>query len=244
MYPMNLETLFPRVNLCETQDQLLALGAELASSMGFDYFTLGCKRMSSFSNPDVQWVSNYPMAWLIEYNAKNYIAKDPTLMAAASSNKPVVWNTEFFSHAPDLWEDANKHGIYHGWALGIHNIRGDLGVMVLARNSRDLTPQEQASKLPIFTAVAHVMHEQLSVILSHADSITPYSTEPEPRPHLTEREVEVLRFTADGKTASDISEILGIAERTVNFHVNNILLRLSVPNKTAAVARAASQGLL
>ncbi len=61
---------------------------------------------------------------------------------------------------------------------------------------------------------------------------------------LTGREIEVLRWSASGKTSSEISEILVISVNTVNFHVKNAILKLKTANKTAAVARATMLGLL
>ncbi|GAB3353599.1 helix-turn-helix domain-containing protein [Lysobacter tyrosinilyticus] len=61
---------------------------------------------------------------------------------------------------------------------------------------------------------------------------------------LSAREVEVLRWTAEGKTASEISQIVNISERTVNFHINNAMMKLDAANKTAAVVRAVVLGLL
>ena len=61
---------------------------------------------------------------------------------------------------------------------------------------------------------------------------------------LTDREIEVLRWTADGKTASEIADILNISERTANFHIANAITKLNAPNKTAAVVRAGMLGML
>jgi LuxR family transcriptional regulator, quorum-sensing system regulator SolR len=55
-------------------------------------------------------------------------------------------------------------------------------------------------------------------------------------PRLTEREIQVLQWTADGKTTGQISDILAISENTVNFHVKNAVVKLQTKNKTAAVA--------
>ena len=67
---------------------------------------------------------------------------------------------------------------------------------------------------------------------------------PESEIELTTREIEVLRWTAEGKTSNDVSGILHIADRTVNFHLNNTMLKLGVNNKTAAAIKAAMLGLL
>jgi LuxR family transcriptional regulator len=41
-----------------------------------------------------------------------------------------------------------------------------------------------------------------------------------------------------------VADILRIAERTVNFHINNAVVKLNANNKTAAAIRAAVLGLL
>lgn len=67
---------------------------------------------------------------------------------------------------------------------------------------------------------------------------------PEGDIELTDREVEVLKWVADGKTATEISMIMLISVYTVNFHVKNAVTKLNTSNATAAVARAAMLGLL
>lgn len=55
---------------------------------------------------------------------------------------------------------------------------------------------------------------------------------------LTEREVEVLRLVATGKTNRGIAGKLGISEKTVARHVSNILVKLDLNSRTAATAYA------
>jgi DNA-binding NarL/FixJ family response regulator len=66
---------------------------------------------------------------------------------------------------------------------------------------------------------------------------------PDP-PALTAREREVLRLIAQGQANKTIAHTLGVAERTVKFHVSGIFARLGVVNRTEAVARAAQLGLI
>jgi LuxR family transcriptional regulator len=57
---------------------------------------------------------------------------------------------------------------------------------------------------------------------------------------LSPREWEVLKWLKCGKTSWDIARILDISERTVNYHVNNILQKLDVTNRLQAVSEAAN----
>ncbi|OUS11686.1 hypothetical protein A9Q89_08115 [Gammaproteobacteria bacterium 53_120_T64] len=63
-------------------------------------------------------------------------------------------------------------------------------------------------------------------------------------PALTKRQQEVLFWIKEGKTAWDISQLLVVSERTVNFHLDNIFKKLEAVNRPHAVARAISYGLL
>ncbi len=60
---------------------------------------------------------------------------------------------------------------------------------------------------------------------------------------LTEREVEVLRLVAAGKSNREISESLVISENTAIAHVRNILSKINVANRTEAAAYAHRHGL-
>jgi DNA-binding NarL/FixJ family response regulator len=61
---------------------------------------------------------------------------------------------------------------------------------------------------------------------------------------LTGRELEVLRLVADGLTNQAIAEKLFVSDHTVHRHLANILNKLSVSSRAAAVAQAARRGLL
>lgn len=54
--------------------------------------------------------------------------------------------------------------------------------------------------------------------------------------HLTHREREVLQHVALGETDAAIGRALAIAPKTASKHVENILRKLGVETRTAAVA--------
>jgi DNA-binding CsgD family transcriptional regulator len=61
---------------------------------------------------------------------------------------------------------------------------------------------------------------------------------------LTPRELEVLTWVARGKTAEDTAQILSIAKRTVDEHVQTVIRKLGAGNRTHAVAIALSNHML
>ncbi len=70
------------------------------------------------------------------------------------------------------------------------------------------------------------------------------ASQPKSGHYLTGREREVLTWAGQGKTSGEIATILGLSERTVNFHFDQAMKRLGVTNRTQAVAMAVTQGLI
>lgn len=61
---------------------------------------------------------------------------------------------------------------------------------------------------------------------------------------LSPRQVEVLTLVAQGLTYREVGEVLCIAERTVKYHMKEILSRLHLKNQAQAIAYAARAGLV
>lgn len=64
------------------------------------------------------------------------------------------------------------------------------------------------------------------------------------RPTLSERERDVLGLMASGKNNKAISATLCITENTVKFHVNNLLIKLGVRDRTSAVVVGLRRGII
>ncbi len=64
------------------------------------------------------------------------------------------------------------------------------------------------------------------------------------RAALTEREQEVLRQLARGRTNHEIAEALVVSDETVKTHVGNILSKLQLAHRTQAVIYALKRGLI
>lgn len=60
---------------------------------------------------------------------------------------------------------------------------------------------------------------------------------------LTDRELDVLRWIALGKSNKEISQALTISEQTVKTHVSHVLEKLGVPSRTQAALYAIRVGL-
>lgn len=63
-------------------------------------------------------------------------------------------------------------------------------------------------------------------------------------PDLSERELDVIRWIAEGKGNAVIAEILGISKNSVDSYVKRIFIKLGVSDRTAAAVKAVALGLI
>lgn len=208
-----------------------------ARSLGFDYWAYGLRSALPVSNPEVTTFSNYPAAWQARYAERGYLDIDPSVHHGRRTEAPLVWSREVFASVPELWEEARANGLCVGWAKSTLDLAGVGSMLTLARSHDALGEQERAAIEPRMRWLAHTAHA------CFARTLAPPMVRALEVP-LTDRETEVLRWTADGKTSADISRLLAISSNTVNFHIKNAVTKLDVANKTAAVVRAAMLGLL
>jgi DNA-binding CsgD family transcriptional regulator len=64
------------------------------------------------------------------------------------------------------------------------------------------------------------------------------------QPHLTPRELEILGLVANGFSAKEVANRLGIAPRTVERHTENVRMKMRARNRPHMVTLAISMGIL
>ena len=189
------------------------------------------------TQPKIALFNNYPIVWQQRYQEMNYLAVDPTVQHGIRSLLPVVWSDDLFAPAPELWEDARSCGLQIGWAQASRDANCVGGLLTLARSIELISKAELQCKEVKMTWLSQVAHLGMSRLLAT-------KMLPEAGIQLSAREIEVLQWTGDGKTSSEVSYLLNISERTVNFHIGNAMTKLNAANKAAAVVRAAMLGML
>jgi DNA-binding NarL/FixJ family response regulator len=75
-------------------------------------------------------------------------------------------------------------------------------------------------------------------------SVSKSLAERPPHSELSARELEVLELIVKGHSNREIGESLGISEATVKWHVNIILSRLNVSDRTQATVAALQRGIV
>ncbi|MDM0110903.1 autoinducer binding domain-containing protein [Variovorax sp. J22R133] len=214
-------------------DALLAAAQEL----GFEHCAYGLRLAVPVSNPKVITLNNYPKSWQERYAQAGYLAIDPSVRHGRRSQEPLLWCDEVFAPAPELWEEAQQQGLRVGWAQSSLDGFGVGGMLTLSRSGEALTAAELQGKESQMRWLVQAAHLSLSRLMKPRFAMRPEVP-------LTPREIEVLKWTADGKTASEIADILSISIPTANFHIQNVVRKMKVANKTAAVVQALLSGIL
>ncbi len=208
-----------------------------AQKLGFDHCAYGLQLPLSVTAPKTVMLNSYPASWQKRYMEENYLAIDPSVLHGSRSVMPLVWTDNLFSEARNFWEDARAHGLRFGWAQSGTNMQGIRGMLTLARCAESLSETELQKNGYRMVWLTQVVHQCMSTLIA-ANML------PDAMIQLSSREKDVLRWTADGKTAGEIATIINITERTVNFHISNAMEKLNCINKTAATVKAALLGLL
>lgn len=221
----------------QSEHEIFARVQDGARALGFEHCAYGMRMPMSFTNPRTVLLNNYPKPWRDRYEAAGYLKVDPTVAHARSSRAPVVWSDRLFSSTPALWDEARSAGLQVGWAQSSLDKLGALGMLTLSRSTEPLGASELDAQAHKMRWLVHIAHLSLARVIksNHAEHHLP---------RLTCRELEILRWTADGKSSQEIADILVLSKNTVDFHIKNAISKLQTANKTAAVVRAAMLGLL
>ena len=220
----------------ESSEAVFAHIKQAAQQLGFDHVAYGFQAPYPITQPKVTLLNNYPDAWQSRYTQAGYLFTDPTVAHGRQSQTPMVWNETLFASNPSFWADAQDHGIKTGWAQSSLELNGAGSLLTLCRSAEPLTaPELQANEIAMrwLVQVAHVSMSR-AILCNDTERHSP----------LTSREREVLQWSADGKSAQDIADILNVSKSAVDFHLKNVVHKLQAPNKTAAVTRAALLGWL
>ncbi|WDD91954.1 autoinducer binding domain-containing protein [Burkholderia sp. FERM BP-3421] len=228
---------YQQFSAAENEQQLFQLIAAYTKRLGFEYCCYGIRVPLPVSKPAVAIFDTYPEGWMARYQEMSYLDIDSTVREGARTTNMIVWPDADTADQPRLWNDAREHGLAVGVAQSSWAARGVFGLLTIARHADRLTPAE-INMLTLQTNwLANLSHSLMSRFLVP-------KLAPEASVTLTQREREVLCWTGEGKTACEIGQILSISERTVNFHVNNILDKLAATNKVQAVVKAIAMGLI
>lgn len=210
-----------------------------AQQLGFEHCSYLVGIPAQRKQLQIVMLNNYPKSWQDRYRRNGYSSIDPTVQHARANASPLVWSPSLFEHdaSDSLARDARDVGFNYGWTQPLRDTNGRFGALTLSRGEGAITADELAEKLAMMQWLALVAHGVLfrALLARHQNELVI---------QLTEREIEMLHLAAGGKTSGEMAKALGLAERTVNFHMGNAMQKLGAENKTQAAVLAIQMGVL
>lgn len=230
---MRIDEFLEASNRAETPEQVFAVFQRAVADLGFDRIMYRALR----NHPDTSLpclARSYPDEWINHYVARNYVETDPVRHRCLTSSLPFLWWDIVDTKKREqslIFHEAEDVGLKDGVAVPIHGPAGECVGIGFASSAGG--------------AALHALPQlHLMAVQFH----TAYSALAEPRVpstvRLTPREREILTWSAKGKSAWAIGQILHIAEHSVEWHLKNIYRKLGVDSRITAVVKALYLGLI
>ena len=172
--------------------------------------------------------------WVDAYFDRQLFRHDPILDSIATRPRPILWSTALNGEGLEQVGERFRRaaatvGIDDAIAIPIHGFDDQCEAVV------SLTASEGRHAVSAFLYTLAPVH--LSVLQLHL-KLRPALDRRARFPvgqRLTVRERECFMWIAKGKSNWEVGQILGIAERTVNFHVENVRRKLNVGSRMQAL---------
>lgn len=213
---------------------------KIADAYGVDYVTLHLFRSGEDAQNKPYVRTNYPDTWVSHYLLNDYVRIDPVLHMAEQIAGPFCWSCVTpQGDQLEVMEQAAKHGLGQtGFSVRHVDAIGRRSVLSFnAHDARGGTTWEPY--LPEMRdgliQLAHRLHRMaLSEIYVDGETL----------PQLSPREIECLKWTAEGKAHTDIALILELSEHTIRDYLKEARKKLDCVTLAQAVSKASSLGLI
>lgn len=222
---------------CRTRHAFLALLPKLGALLSFDHALALAGRLDRDVAATTDCVvAGFPEGWLRDYAASELPGRDALVARGFAGRGPCQWSDAGAGlEEPNALALCRDHGLRRGHVAGHGPLLGSSCSLFCFTGTRGREDRRTAALLRFLTPHLHLAF-QLALAVS----------EPPPGGDvgLTRREREVLGWLKEGKSSWAIGMLLGISERTANFHAANIMRKLGVANRAQAVAAAIARGII
>jgi LuxR family quorum sensing-dependent transcriptional regulator len=205
------------------------------SDVGIDLFCLNVFHSPGQAFDAVLLASRMPAPWMELYTRKNYVAHDPSQRFGKRTVNPYEWkdapyDPEREPKALEVVQRAKDFNIGNGFVVPVPGTHGCIGHVWMGGHNLQLTKRD----MPTLHLMALYSFGRVQQLRGHDM----------PKPTLSGRQREILTWTAAGKTAWEIGEILSISHRTVEFHLQAAAQKLGTLNKMQTVTAALREHLI
>jgi LuxR family quorum sensing-dependent transcriptional regulator len=220
-----------------TTEQVKDLLGSALSSLGYSAFLItGVPEPPARVEPYFL-LNGWPAAFAEHYARENFYFDDPVAAWCRRSMDPFEWSEAPFDpaswpRAAEVMNVAADFGMRFGFCVPIASGNGLQSCVTMAGERPDFEPRAKGAArfLSLYAHSRALALSEIEKARRLANSV------------LTDRERESLAWTAMGKSSWEISMILGVSERTVNWFIANAARKLGAVNRTQAVVNAIRAG--
>jgi LuxR family quorum-sensing system transcriptional regulator SolR len=218
----------------------------LARSLGFDSATYAATSaaLPARERRSYIWTTS-PPDWVLRYEARAHVEVDPRIAETRHRATPLLWDRYAFPATTKLrefFDDAAKHGIASGIAVGLRDASG-AGALLTLNSSLprlDAAARDRINRIQgEILVVAHYVHALMMETV-----VDPGVPAPSWGASLSPRERECVQLAARGLSSRRIGVVLALEQRIVNYHFGNVLAKLNAATRHEAVARAVATGIV
>lgn len=183
------------------------------------------------------YAQGFSEEWLELYERADFRGADPIPGRVMQHGALMTWSDAMRTGENSAKNEAyfaamREHGLEHGFGLPLFGPRGrdayaafDFGYPL---------DEVDGDLVDTVRAVSQHAHQRICLLLENLDEA----------PRLSERELEVLRWAAQGKSMSAIATILDLSPDTVKTYAKRIYAKLDATDRVGAVVKALRLGLV
>lgn len=255
---MRLDEMIGDIEACGTLDELKTVLQKIVENYGFSAYNFLDTGHPNSDHP--LYFGTSGRAWEHEYLQNNFVHVDPCVSRARRTNTPFNWGSVRLPSysggrkpgAIKTLEAATDHGFREGLVVPYHfaDSKGRVYSSLVVFFWRDPVKRFEflikGKRYEIHLIMIYWMQRTIDLIaktVRHQPMMF-RTDEMREMPLLTDRERDVMSWAARGKTASETAEILKLSDLTVDTYVRGALSKLNATNKTHAVAKCISLGLI
>ena len=236
---------FRQISAVDSIAGLRTVIGNTAEALGLPHFLYRGRFPALQRDQSETCIDGSPPAWRSYYVERGMNARtDPIRHHALNSVRPILWH-EFLTDHAQFRGDLRRFGLATGLTCPLHAPHGEWSSISLATELAGPAGERRAqAALAECQLLLCFAHEAAKRILEREQRRTLEMPCPAQPPRLSGRERDCLLWTAAGRRTGDIGGLLGIAERTVTFHLANARRKLGAVNTRHAVSKAISLGLV
>lgn len=209
--------------------------AHLIDNSGASSVLIGFGRMQpEFSMTPYFVSSSFPGALIKTFDIQDRYLTMPLLQESRAARSPVMQDLCPDGGGEALWQAMFRQKGFSRVAVAANTEMRDGSTTYLCMTDPKAAEAQEGEalrrNLSIMTPILHSVLARLAFEENLKEKDDPAAV-------LTPREREILDWIRMGKTNSEISCILGVAVSTIKNHVQRILIKLQVNNRTQAIAK-------